>query len=601
MRADTRRWTGCQARLLWALPALALAALSGCGGGGGSAGESTLHSSQGNPSDSSQVAEARIERAQAHRFLQQTSFGPTPETVAAVQAQGYARWIDEQLTMAPTLASHQTLVEASAQTLGQPKARLDDVNHAWWTHALGESAQLRHRLAYALSQIFVVSMVNPELAERGRMTASYMDMLVQRSTGTYRDLIEGVALHPAMGIYLSHLRNRKEDPTNGRTPDENFARELMQLFSIGLHELNDDGTPVLRNGQHVPTYGASDVAGLARVFTGWSWHRPAGSTAQWWECFWGIPPCMDPTTQDVMPMSAYPQEHSTSEKRFLGVVVAPQSVANPQASLRVALDRLASHPNTAPFISRQLIMRLVTSNPSPAYVRRITQVFRSSGGQMGAVAKAILLDPEARNPAALPEPDTFGKIKEPVLRLSQLLRALEHRSAQLAAGGATPFYRAIETDSPASGLGQTPLRAPSVFNFYRPGYVPPQTRMANRQLVSPEMQMSTETSVVGYANYMAGILDRGWGASAVFLGPADVQFDYTALMNLDTGNSREGAQRLLDEVALRLLGQAPANTLGAQIVSTVAAMPRASTAQRRLRVITTVLAVLASPAYIVQQ
>lgn len=517
----------------------------------------------------------------------------------AVQAMGYSTWIDAQLDMPSTLGSHVDMATASTQWQAADKARRQQLLHSWWTHALTEPNQLRHRLAYALSQIFVVSTQNTDLADNARLVASYLDMLTQRSTGSYRELIEAVALHPAMGMYLSHLGNRKEDLASGRTPDENFARELMQLFSIGLYELNMDGSVVLRNGQPVPTYQAADVAGMAKVFTGWSWARPTGNVANWWECFWRSANCNVPAQQEVMPMSPYPQEHATSEKRFLGVVVPAQATANPQASLKAALDRLANHPNTAPFISRQLIQRLVTSNPSAAYVRRVSQVFRSSGGQLGLVAKAILMDPEALDPQASADINTFGKVKEPVLRLTQVLRAIEHRSARFTHNTGPSFYRAEDTSSPAYGLGQTPLHAPSVFNFYRPAYVPPQTLLSELQLVAPEMQLSTESTVVGYVNFLSRILQQGWGEWDDATGRPDIQFDYTTLMALDTGSNLAAAQALVDEVGRRLLGAAPEASLRAQVVAAVSAMPRGTSAEKRQRAITAVLAIAASPDFIV--
>ncbi len=455
-------------------------------------------------------------------------------------------------------------------------------------------------MAYALSQIFVVSTQNTDLADNARLVASYLDMLTQRSTGTYRELIEAVALHPAMGMYLSHLGNRKEDLVSGRTPDENFARELMQLFSIGLYEINMDGSVVLRNGQPVATYQAADVAGMAKVFTGWSWYRPAGNTANWWECFWRSANCNVPAQQEVMSMTAYPQEHSTIEKRFLGVVVPAQPSADPRASLKVALDRLASHPNTAPFISRQLIQRLVTSNPSPAYVRRVSQVFVSSGGQLGLVVKAILMDPDAMSGGALADADTFGKVKEPVLRLTQVLRAVEHRSARFSSDTSVPFYRAEDTSNPANGLGQSPMHAPSVFNFFRPAYVPPLTLLSELQLVSPEMQLSTESTVVGYVNFLSRILQQGWGEWDANTGQPDIQFDYSTLVAKDTGSNVSGTQALVDEVGRRLLGDVPDPVLRAQVVATLSAMPRSTLTDKRQRAIVAILAIASSSAFIVQ-
>jgi uncharacterized protein (DUF1800 family) len=489
--------------LAWATALLL--ALSACGGGGGASPD---------PVVAPAVTTVEPDDAGAHRLLAQASFGATPEGIAQVKAQGYEGWIDSQLQGPSLQVTHLSTVETASSALATSKPRAPELVYSWWTHAIQDPAQLKQRVAYALSQIFVVSTQDGALGDNSRMVASYLDMLTDKSTGTYRDLLEAVALHPAMGTYLSHARNRKEDPVSGRVPDENFAREVMQLFSIGLYELNDDGSPKLRDGQPIETYGPQDIKGLAKVFTGWSVYRPPGNTALWWECFWSAPACRAPS-QEVMPMVGYPQEHSTAEKRFLGVVVPVQSVADPATSLKIALDRLASHPNTAPFISRQLIQRLVTSNPSPAYIARVTQVFRSSGGQLKAVIKAVLLDREARDPASSGvDMSTYGKLREPVLRMAQLLRAVPHSSSTYASRSSVPFYLATNTDDPANALGQTPLNAPSVFNFFRPGYKPAQSQLATRQLVSPEMQLTSETSVLGYAQFMATILDSGWGANS---------------------------------------------------------------------------------------
>ena len=232
-------------------------------------------------------------------------------------------------------------------------------------------------------------------------------------------------------------------------------------------------------------------------------------------------------------MSAYGEEHATSQKDFLGVTVPAQATADPRASLRAALDRLANHPNTAPFISRQLIQRLVTSNPSDQYVIDITRVFRSSGGNLPSVVKEILLHPEARQPTtALGSISAYGKVREPVLRLAHLLRAVPHTSSQYSSSGSNRFYLAVESSDPGTELAQTPMRSPSVFNFYRPGYRPPQTQVADRGLVAPEMQITTETSVLGYANFVADILENGWGEWVGSPSAKDIQFDFSGWSSL---------------------------------------------------------------------
>lgn len=300
-------------------------------------------------------------------------------------------------------------------------------------------------------------------------------------------------------------------------------------------------------------------------------------------------------------MTGYGQAHSTSAKQFLGVDVAAQETAAPKASLKAALDRLATHPNTAPFISRQLIQRLVTSNPSDTYVADVTRVFRAHNGNLRAVIKAILLHEEARRPPSVGL-STYGKLREPVLRLSHLLRALPHTSARFTAGGAAPFYLADDTSDPGTQLGQTPLRAPSVFNFFRPGYTAPQSAMAAQGMVAPEMQITSETSVLGYANFVATILERGWGQWNVNSGNWDIQFD---LSGWDTLAGDPPA--LIDAMAQHLVGHTLPDDERNLAVSAITAMPISATdatvlaKQRRQRIQAAILMVAVSPAFVIQQ
>ena len=531
---------------------------------------------------------------EAHRFLTQATFGPRAEDIARVRSIGYEQWMEEQLAT-PVMGTHLALVDTSS-TVKARKPNNVDMAYSWWTHAVQDhSAQLRHKVAFALSQIFVVSTVP---FDESRMVASYLDMLTAKSDGTYRDLLEGVALHPAMGQYLSHLSNRKEDGA-GRVPDENFAREVMQLFSIGLYELDDSGKPKVINGQAVETYNASDIKGLARVFTGFSWHWPSAKSAvDWWKCFWRASECKD-ASQETTAMSAYAAEHATTQKDFLGVSVPAQASADPKASLKVALDRLASHPNTAPFISRQLIQRLVTSNPSDQYVADITRVFRSSGGNLKTVVKEILLHSEARLPGSTQaSTSTYGKVREPVLRLAHLLRAIPHSSAQYSGSSSANgrFYQAVESGDPGHELGQTPMRAPSVFNFYRPGYRPPQTKVADQGLVAPEMQITTETSVLGYANFTAGILENGWGEWNASLGRNDVQFDFSGWTSLSTNPSA-----LIDAIAARMIGHNLSDAARSPAIAAIEAMPSSSAYEKRQRIQAAILLVAVSPDFVIQQ
>lgn len=572
-------------------------ALVACGGGGGGGGTTGAEApaSGGNTLLSAGAGATPTNDADVYRFLTQASFGPSAEDVARVKAIGYDAWIDEQFGL-HLQSTHAQMTTASALVLGEDRPTPQDITYSWWTHAIKDPAQLRQRVAFALSEIFVVS---TQVLDNGRTVASYMDMLTDKADGNFRDLLEAVALHPAMGQYLSHMSNRKEDPATGRVPDENFAREIMQLFSIGLYELDDSGNPLLdSNGKPQETYTADDIKGLAKVFTGYSWNWPVAKAAlTWWTCFWRGAECNTPE-QDVVNMSAYSAEHSTSAKQFLGVTVAAQSTANPAASVRAALDRLASHRNTAPFISKQLIQRLVTSNPSNAYVRDITQVFRASNGNLRTVVKAILLHSEARQPD-LSNPN-YGKLREPVLRLTHLLRVLPHTSTSYAAGLAAnklPFYRINDTSDPSTGIGQTPMRAPSVFNFFRPGYTPPQSRLSNASLVSPEMQIINESSALFYANTVSQFLHMGGGEwDSVGNTGFDIHF------NLGEWNDLVNAPAdLVDAVSRKLLGQTLPTDARTEAVAAITAMSATNDNERWARIAAAVWLTSISPSFIVQQ
>ena len=466
-----------------------LAVLAGCGGGG--VGTSTPTPPPAPPPASAPAPAPGIEkpatRTEAARFLTQATFGPTTADIDRLMQIGYAAWIDEQLAL--PFGSHRALWEAADAAIrsgatGQIGATAGqaEVIGAFWKQAVTAPDQLRQRVAFAWSQIVVISGQDSAINDQPRAMTAWMDLLGEQGLGSYRTLLESVSRHPLMGRYLSHLRNQRADTRTGRVPDENFAREVMQLFSIGVVRLDESGRPLAD-----ATYGPADIAGLARVFTGWSWACPDWPDNN---CFAnGSAGGLSDPERWFKPMLGYPQYHSAEEKSFLGVTVAPQGLPDPPGSLKAALDAISAHPNVGPFIGRQLIQRLVTSNPSPDYVGAVARVFANNGagvrGDLKAVVKAILMHPEARQVS-----DHSGKLREPVLRLAAYLRAFGATSE-------SGFWRVGNTDSPTTSLGQTPLRAPSVFNFYRPGYVPPGTQAAAAGLVVPEMQNVHETSTAG--------------------------------------------------------------------------------------------------------
>ncbi|MCW5661293.1 MAG: DUF1800 domain-containing protein [Burkholderiaceae bacterium] len=538
-------------------------------------------------------------RTEAAAFLAKATFGPTEADIDRVMALGYAGWIDEQLAMPGT--SHRASWEAADAAIKavdpNSGAGQDPVLYSFWKQAVSGNDQLRQRMAYALSQIMVISMVDGTVGDNPRAVAAWLDMLGDKGLGNYRELIQAVSLHPMMGVYLSHLRNQKADARTGRVPDENYAREVMQLFSIGLIELNPDGTPRTSAGQPIETYGPADIAGLARVFTGFSWACPGAPASG---CFFnGSSNNASDPDRSFKPMIGYAQYHSTEVKTFLGTTIPAQSSADPQASLGAALDALHRHPNVGPFIGRQLIQRLVTSNPSPGYVRSVANAFADNGagvrGDMKAVVKAVLLHPEARQSS-----DTAGKVREPVLRLSALLRAFNYRSD-------TGEYRIGNTDNPATSLGQTPMRAPSVFNFYRPGFVPPGSSAAAQGLAVPEMQIVHETSAAGYVNVMRDAIGSGVGATTNASGSSrrDLQPDFTAEIAL-----ADQPGELIDRIGGKLLYGAMPADLKSEIQGAVDRIvipaPTSSNANqvaaaRRNRVNAALFLTMVSPEFLVQK
>ena len=478
---------------IWILIAacLCLAACGGGGGGGGSTG--TGPALIPGPTE-----------AEAGRLLAQGTFGATEADIASVRAGTVESWIRAQISMPAPSVSHQAYLDARLAELRvtSPNATLsyDHFVESWWLASVTGPDQLRERVAFAYSQIFVISLASDVVDPRG--AGAYYDMLTVNAFGNYRDLLEKVTLNPMMGRYLTYLGNMKEDAAGTRTPDENYAREVMQLMTLGLYQLNLDGTPKTDlSGKPLASYTPADISGLAKVFTGWSWYSPAPSNSTF---FGGNP---DPDSK-VRQMIFYPQYHSTSQKAILGTTIPASATVDGPGDLKIALDTLFNHPNTGPFVSRQLIQRLVTSNPSPAYVQRVAGVFNNNGsgvrGDMGAVVTAILMDPEARNATGAEDP-AYGKLREPVIRMTHMLRAFQ--------GNSLSGKWQVRSTSANTSLGQSPLLASSVFNFWRPGYVPPATTvLGSRNLAAPEFQIVNEVTNAGYVNAVEQTISTGIGA-----------------------------------------------------------------------------------------
>ncbi len=523
------------------------------------------------------------------RFLQQATFGPTPALMAEVKAHiaaegdrigGMARWIQKQMEdHAPIslLALTQATDRQEAALAGEDfRIRSHNLRHGWWAMAVAGHDPLRQRVAFALSQIFVVSTRDSLVNNRHYGAAHYYDMLANGAFGSYRNLLEGVARHPIMGHYLSHLRNQKkildDEGAVLVSPDENFAREIMQLFSIGLVQLHPDGA-IRLNAQGLPisTYNQTDITELARVFTGLSfsrrnWPRNSdtvrvnnnfnyGNGSRYFQAQW------------LHPMKFFESRHDQDPKTLLGEHTLRRFQGG-ERDLDAALDILTAHPNTAPFICRRLIQRLVCSNPSPGYLYRVSTVFTESDGDFGSVIPAILLDPEARNLTAADRVDA-GKQKEPIIRYLGLMRALNVRSelplADLVEHGysreelakfprGTSLYRMGNTDN---RLGQTPQGAPTVFNWFLPDFTVAGP-LAAAGLVAPEFQLTTESQVVNAANAHYTLLFNRFGQGGVrFPGPGsnrvdDMKPDLTPFLELleaaedNNATPREAATLLID-------------------------------------------------------
>ena len=556
------------------LSALASAALAACGGGDNTD-VSTLAGKPAPPpaAGSSQAISAE----QAARFLHQAQFSSSDAEIEQVRAQGYVGWLSAQMAQPPTQSGWDWLISrgynSAASNILDNEAYTDFMV---WYQLMQASDAMRKRVALALSEIMVVSASSVEGESCSFAMAAYWDVLNRNAFGNYRKLLGEITLNPAMGIFLNTLGNQKEDAATGRQPDENFAREVMQLFTIGLYQLNADGTLRLgANGRPIETYGQSDVTNLARVFTGYVLD-PTGHVK-------GVKP-----ERYRNPMMVKANQHSTLGATFLGVTIAGSTP--PQQKLDMALDALFNHANTAPFIAHQLIQRLVTSAPSPAYVGRVSATFANNGagvrGDLAAVIKAILLDPEARRDPAQ-APATWGKLREPMIRCVQW-----GRTFGAAPKNGAPWLMEDQSD-PSEGLGQSPLRSPSVFNFFRPGYVPPNTALAGIGQSAPEFQITNETTVASYINFMEGAISDGIDGDKNTKIRVENYTREMALVN--------DPQALVNRLNLLLAaGQLSSATL-ATISGAIATIGPKSNYGRKTRIWSAILMVMACPEYLVQK
>ena len=418
--------------------------------------------------------------AEAARFLTQATYGPTLAEIARLRAIGYSEWFRQEFNKPATSArTYMELVNANRIADGQSGVSHNNRLDRWFHTAAIGSDQLRQRTAFALSQILVISDQNSTLSGEPIQVSEYWDILARNAFGNYRDVLDEVTWNPSMGKYLSHFRNRKASPDGLRQPDENYAREVMQLFTIGLIERNLDFSPILSGGQPIPTYNQSVVTNYAKVFTGFNYNNAT---------------TISNGTNTYLRMTCIQGEHDTTAKTVIGGTTIPAG-QNCPVDVDDGIDLLFAHPNAAPFISRQLIQRFVSSSPSPAYIQRVAEKFQDNGygerGDLGAVIMQVLLDPEARSaPTA-----NSGKPREPLLKLTAMWRAWD---AQMPAADSYANI-AMGMTSPTGTFGQRPLGADTVFNFFEPDYQQPGI-IAVAGLFSPEFQTLNESTLTSSSN-----------------------------------------------------------------------------------------------------
>jgi len=548
------------------------------------------------------------------RFLSQATFGATADDISALTGTSVSDWLLEQFDK-PAFDYLGVVDEYQARLpyrFRNPWSEWSST-FAFWRASINGTDQLRQRMVFALSQLLVISTAaDTKLLELPGAVAYYQSVLATHAFGDYRSLLEDVTYSPAMGFYLTYMGNQKENPDTGQQPDENYARELLQLFTVGLIDLNDDGTPAYAadaTNDPVELYGNQDITGLAKVFTGLD------------RIDREIPPNLE--NESVIraswrqPMVVYPEDHSTSEKAFLGLSI-PAGTST-EDSISLALDHLMGISAMGPFLSRQLIQRFTTSNPSSDYVRRVTETFNRGQftlpdgsmvgtgrrGDLKATLSSILLDPENFNPA---DPNRYGKPREPVLRFTQWARAF-------AEGTNHPEYTFGFYDlSPPDRLGQHPFRAASVFNFYRPGYVPPNTQSGAVNMTVPEFQLVNGTTIPGYINFIT-FFARGGTREAdlefyqevsdtvgVDFDPRLAQESFVPNYS-DLSAMAEDPVMLLDRVDLLLTANQLSQETKETLIDYIEAVPLAddSSESKEVRAALAVILVMTSTDYLIQR
>lgn len=520
---------------------------------------------------------------QAARFLMQAAFGGTYAQVEEVMAKGYEPWLDEQLA-APLSDSHYDWIVNSG-FLGAGQSSKLGLDNTLWRKLMSAPDVLRQRVAFALSQIFVVSIEGlGAIIWRNVAAAAYMDLLEKHAFGNFADLLKAVSLSPAMGAYLNMKGSVKASGTSA--PDENYAREVMQLFTIGLYQLNPDGSRKLQNGKPIETYQQADVSNLAAILTGWNFKSES-----------------DPAKLGYLnaEMTHTANLFSPGDKSYIGGSIA-STVSGPDALTQV-MNFLANHDNVGPFIGRQLIQRLVCSNPSPSYISRVSAAFAQQvngrRGDMKTIIKAVLLDPEARNVPSDPLAwAQYGKLREPALRLVQWARTFKVTSTTpnlkpSAANSWVGPWNIGDLSGDVTGLGQSPLRSPSVFNFFRPGYVPPQGEMGSNRVSAPEFQICNEVTVATYLNFMKTVIQDGRGG--------DAKPDYSPDYEL-----AKDAEALVKRYALLLTADTLSDTNRQIITDAIKGITGPRTGDATMtealdRIRATIFLIMATPEYVIQK
>ena len=456
----------------------------------------TLPSPQSLPTYANTMPSAPVlrDRADAVRFLHQATFGPREEEVDTLWDEGVETWFSGQLTMEPHnyLDAWRVIADEFGDIDEGPNVNFMQLTHeSFMYNALYSPDQLRQRMTYALSQLFVIT-ERFDFGGHDQLILGYVDTLHNGAFGNFRDLFRDVTLHPAMGMFLAMLGNSKADPEKNIRPDENFAREAMQLFSVGLQMLNQDGTPVIdEEGEPVQTYTPVDVQNYAAALTGW--YFAGVESYRFGDTFHAIEHSLR-----TQPMAPYDDYHQKTQKKLLRNYYVPAGQSAEQ-SLDTVVDSLFFHPNLAPFVSRHLIKSFVTSNPSPEYIARVSAVFNSDEqgerGNLGSVLQAILFDSEARLPIQ-EQSESYGRVKDPLLKYLNIVRFLNLDS----------FVEGTHRH-----LGRRPsqtfLAAPSVFNFFSPNHTP-NKEFAERDLVAPELQIITADTIVSDASQFAYMNSR---------------------------------------------------------------------------------------------